>query len=1250
MIKNILTQNRSLLLCYQQILKGDNQTTIDNYRQQRLLSQGIIFQWQRKLQIYPPYIIKFHLEWVETTLLPSLFEEEVKQWVGNNQDLTSIIKDLALWEINPFESEEEKQKEWITALIEKNLINNWETSDKTQHNYLQELSEKLTENRRNLILYRQIINEEYNYSDVLNDNVFKELSNLGIIYDDTDNHKINIYRLYQKIFNDEWAKTKLIWNRIIAEIKEWRQPNKELASMIEKLAEQYTLPINTNGEKEWVQRLINEQVINNWKSGNKEIHKYLQEKEAEILEKNRKVHKLLELYKLWQTNNNIKLYETIFNKGNIESTNSRAEQVLITSGIISKTDNKNLKVSNKLYKEIFDIDWINATKTSLKQRVKKYRKYLCNIITVPIVAILSTQIDLIATIFILIVNAVHNIPFLSSPTELSTNRLMALKQATTELSQLENQTRKKIDNQLPKFSDYKTVKPLLNLQTEIDNIYLLNEIKLSKNNAPVRVVTFDPLELDPLQPKRFIAGDDQGRLILYDYKGNELRKIKDFEGAITSIKYSKNGQLIAIASDKKNNRITLFENNNNPQSIKQLDFRSYQDSFNSVDFSLDGKYLVTGGENGKVILWEIIKEANSSKLKLVKIPDNIIHGNSIEAIKFTPDGNDFITVGEIGKKEEEVKLWNLKKILCHSGKKQKCPLSSEGNELNESIDIKPKLIPLQHLHKLKSVAVYQHENSQKLLIGVVGKLLNSNDSAFCLINITLNNSLQCKNENGVNMVTFVTNDQKNQNLLVTSSEYGKLNFWSYDSNIKANIKEKHEIKINSTESNNQEILSIDASFDGQYLITSVKDKTIRIWKLSNFWNPHGSLNFSKDGNKKITNIEMGIIQDQRLRLIISMKAENDNNQTMEIWDVNKQKIEFPRLDLELKNYNQMIVVEYENKSYLVVFNQEGIGKFFNLSKQREGEKGEITPHLKSSQNPKPKLIKTNGKYIILTYENGYLSIWDMNRKRKLLDYNTPIFNNNITDVSLSKDGKYLAAIGDYNKPKIYRINFDEKDLSLVKWETDPPRASIIQINPNNSNLVIAGKSGDLSVWSLEGKLLDRKNSSVQNHLEKIMNLQFSSDGQYFATLDQDRKSLFWKIIQEENQTKIVKIKEDKDVSAISVSPQYLDGTVIAIAKKEEGIIKLWNLKGQDLAKYKTEIGEIEHLKFSPVRNKKNNHESYENYIVAVDKNGIVKAWEINNAQKLIDKACNWLKEAYFSEDSHYQQCKYNPRGENQKGK
>lgn len=79
----------------------------------------------------------------------------------------------------------------------------------------------------------------------------------------------------------------------------------------------------------------------------------------------------------------------------------------------------------------------------------------------------------------------------------------------------------------------------------------------------------------------------------------------------------------------------------------------------SVDFSSDGKYIVTGNSEGYIELWEVSTGENIYRRSI---------NTEIKAVAFSPDGN-FIVAGGAALANERVKAIVLRTLnRCHDGR------------------------------------------------------------------------------------------------------------------------------------------------------------------------------------------------------------------------------------------------------------------------------------------------------------------------------------------------------------------------------------------------------------------------------------------------------------------------------------------------------------------------------------------------------------------------------------------------------
>ncbi|MDX2302347.1 MAG: caspase family protein [Microscillaceae bacterium] len=131
---------------------------------------------------------------------------------------------------------------------------------------------------------------------------------------------------------------------------------------------------------------------------------------------------------------------------------------------------------------------------------------------------------------------------------------------------------------------------------------------------------------------------------------------------ITEVSISPDGLFIASAAgqyENKKGELKLW-NAQNGQLIYNLGWfgEGHKHAVNSVDFSPDGKYLVSGSEDGTFIIWDV---ATGKEFKNFTEPYT-----QITKVRFSPDGSYVATCG----KDKTVKIWEIatgKKVTQYRG-------------------------------------------------------------------------------------------------------------------------------------------------------------------------------------------------------------------------------------------------------------------------------------------------------------------------------------------------------------------------------------------------------------------------------------------------------------------------------------------------------------------------------------------------------------------------------------------------------
>ncbi|WP_193195324.1 AAA-like domain-containing protein [Nostoc sp. MG11] len=131
---------------------------------------------------------------------------------------------------------------------------------------------------------------------------------------------------------------------VLNEVLSWTSGQPFLTQKLCKLIRSSLSRIPTNGEAEWIENLVQTNVINNWESQDEPEH--LKTIRDRILKNTRKPVWLL------------KLYQEILHQGKIVSVDSPEERELLLSGLVVKQQGY-LKVHNRIYELIFNTSWID---------------------------------------------------------------------------------------------------------------------------------------------------------------------------------------------------------------------------------------------------------------------------------------------------------------------------------------------------------------------------------------------------------------------------------------------------------------------------------------------------------------------------------------------------------------------------------------------------------------------------------------------------------------------------------------------------------------------------------------------------------------------------------------------------------------------------------------------------------------------------------------------------------------------------
>ncbi|XP_030028522.2 tRNA (guanine-N(7)-)-methyltransferase non-catalytic subunit wuho [Manduca sexta] len=158
-------------------------------------------------------------------------------------------------------------------------------------------------------------------------------------------------------------------------------------------------------------------------------------------------------------------------------------------------------------------------------------------------------------------------------------------------------------------------------------------------------------------------------------------------------------------------------------------------------------------------------------------------------------------------------------------------------------------------------------------------------------------------------------------------------------------------------------------------------------------------------------------------------------------------------------------------------------------------------------------------------------------------------NDNIVDVVVSADAKHMAIITSTSKQLVV---YDLETRKVRKTYTLPRSSSKIRFTPNNKQILVADKSGDVLNYDIEN---EKSGIKLLGHLSLLLDILQTQDEKYIITCDRDEKIRVSRYPNTYNiQTYCLGHREF--VNHIELLPhnnKYLTST------SGDGTVKLWNV-------------------------------------------------------------------------------------------
>jgi WD40 repeat protein len=761
------------------------------------------------------------------------------------------------------------------------------------------------------------------------------------------------------------------------------------------------------------------------------------------------------------------LYQQILLDTEIDANNNSPEQMeLRLTGLVVKSDNK-VKVYNRIYAEVFDLDWIELNLIEIRPPfyIEAFRTWQTAVTERKEFALLlgqqlrdaetwarGKQLSMEDTLFISSSQDLERRAEIERRTEIEASLAEARNQV--EVYQVQEQQAKqrlaKIENSQAEARNQVEVVQVQEQQAKqrLAKIEGRTNIALIVFGGLVLIATF--LAVFLLKKANDSLNLSTMRLATTESKA-ALSNNQGLESMLQAVKAGKTLQQDNSLGTKDDQLQTLQAlRQANYQVLEQNRLEGHAGGVNSVNFSLDGSKIVTASEDKTARVWDV-----QGKL-LATISG---HEGGVNSVNFSPDGSKIVTASE----DKTARVWDvqgklLRTMSGHSGSVMSANFSPNGSKIvTASEDRTMRVWDLQG-------------NLLRTMSGHTDRVMSAN---------------------------FSPDGRK----IVTASFDKTARVWNLQGNL-----------LRTISAHAGSVRSANFSPDGSKIVTASFDKTARVWNLqgnllatiSGHSSYATSANFSPNGKKIITaagkTARVWDLQDKPLATIsghtgrvMSASFSSDGKkiitaagETAGVWDLQGNL-----LATISGHTGRVMSASFSSDGKKIITAAGETAGVWDLQGKLLAA---ISGHAGSVMNAN---FSPDGSKIVTASEDKTARVWDLQGKQLAMISD---HTDRVNSANFSPDGKkIITAAGETVGV------WDLQGTLLAKISGHSDRVNSANFSPDGSKIVTASSDNQARVWDIQGNLL----ATISGHTDRIMSANFSPDNSKIVTASADKTARMW---------------------------------------------------------------------------------------------------------------------------------------------
>jgi WD40 repeat protein len=672
---------------------------------------------------------------------------------------------------------------------------------------------------------------------------------------------------------------------------------------------------------------------------------------------------------------------------------------------------------------------------------------------------------------------------------------------------------------------------------------------------------------------------NQARVSEQEARINEIRALASSSEGL----FASNSRLDALIEALRARKKLFLLKEVDPKTKSKMEFALQQtilgaDEYNrlskpantssGVTFSPDGEMIVAGGKDNTLNLWS----KDGSLLKILKG-----HQAWVSEVAISQDGQIIASVAG----DRTVKIWRKDGALLHTLKGHQAnvggvAISPSGEFIastseDGTVRIWSKngaLLQTLSINTVINMGIVFTPDSQKIIVG----------SAKGMLNIWRVDGQQLANIKAHETATINVAVSPAGDTIATASLDGTIKLWQLSKNV--------PVLLTTLTGHKGMVLSVSFSPDGTELASVSDDKTVKLWQRNGktwdkveilrtfvghramvmsvkfnpdgktlatlgwdsqvkLWNPNNSLLKSLNGHQAfIFGLAFSPIPstplDKKEELSIIASASTDR--TVKLWRLGDKEKSSPLRTLKHDGIVMGVAFSPDGKRLATASGDKTI-KIWT-------PEGKLLATLKGHKGAVRKVnFSPDGKRLVSGSADGTVGLWNLEGKIPTLLSRLQGHQGGVWIVNFSPDGQVIGSSSGDGTVKLWKNNGE-----LITTLTG--HKSIVRsmaFSPDNQVIASASNDNTVKLWRRDGTLL----TTLIGHNDAVTSIAFSPDGQLLASSSTDGVIKLWKRETGKIPVLLNTLKGDTgSLWEVAFSP---DSKTLASAGENSKVI-LWNIQ------------------------------------------------------------------------------------------